>query len=60
MDDFEIVYVGQEHIDHLMSALKIYYENITTDWEGDLYCGITMKLYYTKQYVDISMPQYLK
>ena len=33
---------------------------ITTDWEGELYYGITMKHDYTKQYVDISMPIYFK
>ena len=33
---------------------------ITTYWEGKLYCGITMKWYYTKIYVDISMPGYVK
>ena len=32
--DFVIDYVGREHAYHLMSALKIYYKNITTDWEG--------------------------
>ena len=43
-------HVGQDHSDHLMSALKIYDEKITTDWEGKLYCGITIKWCYTKQY----------
>ena len=41
--DFGIGYVGCEHADHLMSALKMYYEYITKYWEGKLYCGITMK-----------------
>ena len=31
VDNFVIGYVGQEHADHMMSALKIYYEKITTD-----------------------------
>ena len=43
VDDFGMGYVGQEHADQLTSALKMYYENNTTDWEGRLYCGITMK-----------------
>ena len=43
-----------------MSALKMYYENITTYQQGELYCGITMKWDYTKSYVDISIPGYVK
>ena len=43
-----------------MSALNMYYEKITTDWEGKLYCGISMKYDYAKINVDISMPGYLK
>ena len=39
---------------------EMYYENITTEWEGKLYCGITMKWNYTKRYVDISMTRYVK
>ena len=38
-----IVYVGREHADNLTSALKMYYKKIASDWEGTLYCGITMK-----------------
>ena len=60
VDDFVIGYVGRKHADHHMSALKMYYEKIITDWEGKLYCGITMKWYYTKSYLDISMPRYEK
>ena len=60
MDNFVIGYVGQEHAYHPMSSLKMYCENITTNWEGKLYCGITMKWNYTKRYVDIYMPGYVK
>ena len=42
VENFENGYVGQEHADNMMSALKIYCDNITTDWEGKLYCGITI------------------
>ena len=57
---FVIGYVGIEHAYHLMSALKMYYENITTNWKGKLYYGITMKWNYTKRCVDISMLIYIK
>ena len=43
-----------------MSDLKMYYENITTDWEGKIYCSITMIWDYAKMYVDILIPGYLK
>ena len=48
VDNFVIGYFGQEHVDHMMSALKKYYEKSTADWEGKLQCGITMKWNYTK------------
>ena len=60
VEDFGIGYVGRYHADHLMSARNMYYENITTDWEGKLYCGITMKWNDTKRYADISTPIYSK
>ena len=60
MDNFGIGYVVWEHADHLMSALKMYYEKITTYREGRVYYGINMKWSYTKRYVNISMPVYIK
>ncbi len=33
---------------------------LTKDWMGNLYCGIQLKWYYTKQTVDMSMPGYIK
>ena len=38
----------------------MYHEKITTYWEGKLYFSVTMKWDYTKIYVDISMPGYVK
>ena len=52
--------VDWKNVDHLMSALKMYYKKITTDREGNLYCGITMKWDYTKIYGDISMPGHVQ
>ena len=51
MEYFGIGYVGKYHADHLMCPLKMYYKKITTDWEGKLYCDMTMKWDYTKLYV---------
>ena len=58
VDDFGIKYVGEEHRDHLLNILNEYYE-METDYNGELYCGITLKWNYEKGYVDISMPNYV-
>ena len=42
IDDFGVQYVGKEHADHLAMALKARY-NMTEDWAGERYCGITLK-----------------
>ena len=42
VDDFGIKYVGRRHLDHLLRAIKQHYM-ISEDWEGKLYCGITLK-----------------
>ena len=42
--DFGIVYAGKEHGDNLMSALRMYYKNITTDCKGKLYFVMTMNV----------------
>ena len=59
VDDFGIKYVGKEHIDHLLSAIKKEY-TVEVDWTGGLYCGIKLEWNYEKRYVDISMPGYVK
>ncbi|KAL7483088.1 hypothetical protein ACHAW6_013638 [Cyclotella cf. meneghiniana] len=59
VDDFGIKYVGKEHADHLLNALKQHY-TLDIDWTGSLYCGITLKWDYHNKTVDISMPGYIK
>ena len=58
VDDFGIKYVGKQHIDHLLSALRQEYK-IEVDWEGKLYCGITLDWNYDEGWVDSSMPDYI-
>ena len=60
VDDFGINYVGEEHVQHLLSILQAHYPAVSTDWRGGLYIGITLKWNYEKGYVDISMPGYIK
>jgi hypothetical protein len=59
VDDFGVKYIGRENLDHLMNALKEFYD-VTIDYTGGLYCGVTLEWNYDKRYVDISMPGYVK
>ena len=42
VDDFGIKYVGRQHADHILAALKTKYE-ATTEWTGGTYLGIKIK-----------------
>ena len=59
VDDFGVKYIGKENLEHLLSALKEFYE-VTVDYEVSLYCGVTLAWNYDQNYVDISMPGYVK
>ena len=43
VDDFGVGYDGNEHAVHLLQTLRLYYEAVSVDWTGTLYCGITLK-----------------
>jgi hypothetical protein len=58
VDDFGVKYVGKEHADHLFQTLLKYYPT-SVDWEGKLYCGISLAWDYDKRHVDLSMPKYV-
>jgi len=58
VDNFGVKYVGKQHADHLFSALEEHYE-AATDWEGKLYCGLTLHWDYNARTVDIPMPGYV-
>ena len=58
VDDFGIKYFSKDDADHLVSTLKNHYD-ITIDWEGRNYCGLTLDWNYDKGYVDVSMPGYV-
>jgi hypothetical protein len=59
VDDFGIEYVNKADAQHLIAALKQHYE-ITVDWEGTLFSGITLKWHYKNRTVDLSMPGYVE
>jgi hypothetical protein len=58
VDDFAVKYVGKHHADHLRDALLRRYE-LTTDWEGKVYSGMSLKWDYKNRTCDISMPGYV-
>ena len=51
VDDFGVKYVGKENAQHLVDTLSSKC-TITTDWDGTLYCGITLKWDYHNRTVD--------
>jgi hypothetical protein len=57
VDDFGVKYVGREHAEHSMEC-KNY--NISSDWKGSAYCGLTLEWDYKNRTVDLSMPGYIK
>ena len=59
MDDFSVKFVGKEHVEHLLKALKKDYK-LVVDWDGDLYCGIKLDWTYEEGYLDILMPGYIE
>jgi hypothetical protein len=59
VDDFGVKYVGREHSEHLGECIKKNY-NISSDWNGSAYCGLTLEWYYKNRTVDLSMPGYIR
>ena len=59
-DDFGVKCVGKQHVEHLVHCFKKNYAKVSEDWEGKLYCGITLEWNYNQRWVDISMPGYIK
>jgi hypothetical protein len=58
VDDFAVKYVGKENAHHFRNALLCSYE-MTADWVGTVYSGMTLKWDYQKRTCDISMPVYI-
>ena len=59
VDDFGIKYFRKADANHLLTSLQNHY-TVTTDWSGQNFCGLTLDWHYDQQYVDISMPKYIK
>jgi hypothetical protein len=59
VDDFSVKYVDKADVQHLIDLLKQYYE-LTTDWTGTKYLGMTLRWDYKHRTVDLSMPGYIE
>jgi hypothetical protein len=58
MDNVDVKYGGKENAEHLGNVLLCSYE-LTIDWGGTDYLGMTLKWDYLKRTCDISMPGYV-
>jgi hypothetical protein len=58
VDDFAVKYVGKHHADHLRNTLLQNYE-LTSDCEGKVYTGMSLKWDSKNRTCDISMPGYV-
>jgi hypothetical protein len=59
VENFGVKYVGREHAEYLMECIKKNYD-ISSDWKGSAYCGLTLEWDYKNRTVDLSMPGYNK
>ena len=59
VNDFGVKYRGRKHALHLAAALKQHYE-VTMDWTGSLYIGISLQWNYKNCTVSLSMPNYIQ
>jgi hypothetical protein len=60
VDGFGVKYVGREHAEHLMACIKKKY-NISSDWNGTAYCGLTLDWNYqdrTVGYIKAALHKY--
>jgi hypothetical protein len=59
VDDFGVKYTDVEDAKHLINALEKHYE-ISIDWTGSKYIGLTLTWDYEHRKVHISMPGYIQ
>jgi hypothetical protein len=58
VDDFEIKFIGQHHVDHLLHVLQKHF-TVTTDWTGTKFTGIDLTRDYTEDTCCLSMQNYI-
>ena len=60
VDYFGVKYTIQKDAEHLLGILDKEFTAVSTDWDGALYCGITLEWTYEESCLDIYMPVYIK
>jgi len=60
VDDFGVKYQGKEHAEYLLRTLQQADYIVTTDWEGQQFCGISLNWDYVHRTVELSMPGYVE
>ena len=58
VDYFGIKYIDRANALHLLDALKAKY-TMSTEWEGKVYCGLTLDWNYKERTVIISIPNHV-
>jgi hypothetical protein len=56
---FGVKYIDEENVSHLLSTIQKYYKCLC-NWEGEKYCGLTIKWDYEGRKVHLSMPTYVQ
>ena len=51
--------MGKQHAEHLIHTIQENYR-VSTDWEVERNCGISIKCNYQKRVFDLSMPGYIQ
>jgi hypothetical protein len=59
VDDFGIEYTNKADAQYLLDALDHHNEAVSKDWNGSIFCGISLKWDYKNRTVDLSMPGYI-
>ena len=59
VDDFGIRYTSRADAEHLIATLEQSYE-VSLDWTGARYCGLTLQWDYENRTCDMSMPGYIE
>ncbi len=57
-NDFGIKYVGKQHAEHLLTALRQHYK-VTTDWTGLKFAGIDFAWNYPAGTIRLTMNGYI-
>ena len=58
-DNFGIRYANRANANHFIATLQTSYD-VSLDWTGARYCGLSLKWDYTTRTCDISMPGYIE